>query len=308
MFFILDITNVNLNESNFSSFVYRTEGNPNIYEDNYRQLQRFVDGSLDSYRHELSKLLYPVFVHMYLELVCSEHENQAISFMKQFGNQQEFVFSDDIHKLSLVTKREHFSMFNEVIESFRNNQELYTIRLSRDSHNYLKRFLQDKSQTTSGKATILVNIIQEHLFIDVYEGLTRSKANVEALSGAMFGEATRDVNKTKVFYGLPKEPDYKMDYEIDLDVDSSSQQNFSNDLSEHQGSGLSSKKKKMKKDTNQSKKARSDPNAPPSSRIPLPEMRDTEQYEKMRARKEMAKALKLGRFTSCFLPNLTIHF
>lgn len=298
MFCFADISNVNLNESNFPSLVYRNEGNPNIYEDNYKQLQRFVDGSLDSYRHELSKLLYPVFVHMYLELVCSDHEDQAIAFFKQFFKQQEFCFSDDINKLGLITKRSHFTMYNEVLESFRSSQQLYTIRLSRDSYNYLKRFLQDKSQTSSGRASILVNIIQEHLFIDVYEGLTRNKSNVEAISGSMFGEAVRDVNKNKVFYGLFKEPDLKMDmFDIDLDLDSSSQQNTSSDLlmdnASHQTS-ISFKKKKAKKDTSQSKKARNDPNAPPLTRIPLPELRDAEQHEKLRARKEAMKALKLS--------------
>lgn len=244
---------------------------------------------------------------MYLELVCSDHEDQAIAFFKQFHKQQDFCYSDDINKLGLITKRSHFSMYNEVLENFRGSQQLYTIRLSRDSYNYLKRFLQDKSQTSSGRATILVNIIQEHLFIDVYEGLTRNKANVEALSGAMFGEATRDVNKNKVFYGLFKEPDLKMEmFDIDIDLDSSSQHNLGNDLSMMDSSHstpISFKKKKTKKDSSQAKKARSDPNAPPVNRIPLPELRDAEQHEKIRARKEAMKALKLGmhfKFDYCF--------
>ncbi|KAF7488813.1 Transcription initiation factor TFIID subunit 5 [Sarcoptes scabiei] len=293
-----NLDNVGFDQSNFSSLIYRTEENPNIYVENYRQLQRFVDTALDSYRHELSKILYPVFVHMYLELVCSGHEDQAISFMKQFGKQQEFCYDNDINKLSLVTKKEYLSMYNEILESFRNSQQLYTLRLSRDSYNYLKRFLQDKSQTSSGKATILVNIIQEHLFIDVYEGLTRSKTNVEAISGAMFGEASRDINKNRVYYGLFKEPDIKIDMlDIDIDLDSSSQQNAFNDSLLGDGPNLtpfSIKKKKIKKDSSQSKKARNDPNAPPLTRIPIPELRDAEQMEKKRAKKEALFALKLG--------------
>ncbi|KAH7640217.1 transcription initiation factor tfiid subunit 5-like protein [Dermatophagoides farinae] len=315
---IKNLANVDpLKETNFSSLVYQTEENPNIYEDNYKQLQRFVDSSLDSYRHELSKLLYPVFVHMYLELVCSGHEEQAISFMRLFGKQQEFCYTDDINRLSLITKRDHLSMYNEVLESFRNSQQLYTIRLSRDSYNYLKRFLQDKSQTSSGKATILVNIIQEHLFIDVYEGLTRSKMNVEALSGAMFGEASRDINKKRVYYGLFKEPDLKIDmFDLDIDLDCSSQHNVnSNDVSMNDATGGSSttttghasfsmKKKKMKKDSSHSKKARNDPNAPPLTRIPIPELRDTEQLEKRRAKKEATKALKLE---NDLLPSICLY-
>ena len=103
----------------------------------------------------------------------------------------------------------------------------------------------------------------------------------------------------KVYFGLFKEPDFKFDmFDIDMDMDtSSSQANFVNDTSMTDGqasSSMSMKKKKVKKDTSQAKKARNDPNAPPLSRIPLPELRDAEQYEKMRARKEATLALKLG--------------
>ena len=36
-----------------------------------------MDSSLDLYRHELALILYPVFVHMYLELVYNGHEAKA---------------------------------------------------------------------------------------------------------------------------------------------------------------------------------------------------------------------------------------
>lgn len=303
-----DLSNATISESNFSTLMYKSEGNPNIYEDNYKQLQRFVDSSLDSYRHELSRLLYPVFVHMYLELVCSGHEQQAISFMNKFGKQQEFCYSSDINKLSLVTRPEHFNRYNEVVENFRNTQELYTVRLSRDSHNYLKRFLQDKSQTTSGRATILVNIIQEHVAIDIYDGLTRHKSNVEAVSGAMLGEVARRVNTSRVYYGLLKEPDVKIDIEFDADFDltsGASNQQANDSLAAGETSHANIlKKKKLKKDPSGSKKARNDPNAPALTRIPLPELRDTEHKEKARARKEAQKALKLGKDV---LPSICLY-
>lgn len=109
----------------------------------------------------------------------------------------------------------------------------------------------------------------------------------------------REVNQKKVYYGLFKEPEFKMDmFDIDLDLDTSSNQGgFGNDAA---GDGLpsssKSQKKKTKKETNKSKKARNDPNAPALTRIPLPELRDAEQFEKMRARKESMKAAKIGMF------------
>lgn len=51
---------------------------------NFRMLQRFVDGSLDVHKWELAQLLYPVFVHMYLELVYNHHKVKSSSFFQKF--------------------------------------------------------------------------------------------------------------------------------------------------------------------------------------------------------------------------------
>ena len=72
--------------------VPQTDNDPAIYEDAYHDLVRFVDASLDLYRHELSLILYPVFVHMYLELVYNRHEAAAKRFVERYGNIQESFF------------------------------------------------------------------------------------------------------------------------------------------------------------------------------------------------------------------------
>lgn len=59
-------------------------------------------------------------------------------------------------------------------------------------------------------------------------------------------------------------------------------------------SGPKAKKKKARKDALLTKKSRSDPNAPPVNRIPLPELRDAEKLDKMAAAREATKRLKLG--------------
>jgi len=61
--------------------------------------------------------------------------------------------------------------------------------MSRDTLSILKRHLQEK------KHSVLLNIIQEHLYFDMYEGVARNKQQIEATSGAMVGEATRQGNK-----------------------------------------------------------------------------------------------------------------
>jgi len=56
-----------------------------------------------------------------------------------------------------------------------------------------------------------------------------------------------------------------------------------------------SKKKKGKKDwLGLSKKGKNDPNAPPMTRMPLPELRDVDKLEKAKALRESAKRATLG--------------
>ena len=64
--------------------------------------------------------------------------------------------------------------------------------MSRDSYNHLKRHLQEKKQNQ------LLNIIQEHLFIDVFDGAPRTKQQIDATAGGLAGEACRDANKVSL--------------------------------------------------------------------------------------------------------------
>ena len=65
---------------------YNQQGDPTMYEEYYSGLKHFIECSLDCHRAELSQLFYPLFVHMYLELVYNQHENEAKSFFEKYVN------------------------------------------------------------------------------------------------------------------------------------------------------------------------------------------------------------------------------
>lgn len=65
---------------------YSQQGDPSMYEEYYSGLKHFIECSLDCHRAELSQLFYPLFVHMYLELVYNQHENEAKSFFEKYVN------------------------------------------------------------------------------------------------------------------------------------------------------------------------------------------------------------------------------
>lgn len=212
---------------------------------------------------------------MYLELVYNNHESQAISLMERFGPEQEYYYQEDIKRLGMVTKSDQMSG-NDLAESLKSNE--FIIRVSRDTLSLLKRHLSEKKQS------VIMNIINEHLYFDLYEGVARNKAQCNATAGAMIGEAKRQDNKIKVYYGLLKEPDFQSlvnappEEDDDMDPDAPDKP----------------KKKKPKKDPLFSKKSKSDPSAPTIDRIPLPELKDVDKIEKLKALREAAKRVNLG--------------
>lgn len=62
---------------------YSQQGDPALYEVYYSGLKRFIETVLDCHRAELSQVFYPLFVHMYLELVYNNHENESKAFFEK---------------------------------------------------------------------------------------------------------------------------------------------------------------------------------------------------------------------------------
>ena len=118
-------------------------------------------------------------------------------YVSEFGPKQEPFYQEDIKKLSYITKREHMKG-SELMENFRTSQ--FTVRMSRDTYTQLR---QQKKFMAEKKHAVLWNIIQEHLYLDVYEGIARNKQQIVATAGGMVGEANRQANRAKVFYGKP---------------------------------------------------------------------------------------------------------
>lgn len=63
-------------------------------------------------------MLYPLFVHMYLEMVYNNHEIKASKFMERFAPDQEDYYKEDIKHLSFITKKEHMKG-SDLMENFK---------------------------------------------------------------------------------------------------------------------------------------------------------------------------------------------
>lgn len=82
---------------------YSQQGDPALYEVYYSGLKRFIESVLDCHRAELSQVFYPLFVHMYLELVYNNHENEAKAFFEKWVSSfYLFIHHSFIHRTAPI--------------------------------------------------------------------------------------------------------------------------------------------------------------------------------------------------------------
>ena len=111
----------------------------------------------------------------------------------------------------------------------------------------------------------------------------------------MVGEASRQANRTKIMYGLPREPDLSGFGLFDLNDD---------DDEGGEGDKDKPKKKRIKRDLAALRKQKNDPNAPSATRMPFPELRDVDKAEKAKALREIMRRQNLSAET---LPSIIFY-
>jgi len=279
----VDIKDTNQNESDLANVLseYESDADPLRYEEYYEGLQAFVERSLDVHKHELSLVLYPVFVHLYLECVYKGYEVQAERFYEKFSKFQESYRNDDLEKLRFLNKRDHMKMNNEYLHLFRSSK--YVIKMARESFNVLKKYLQGKQQD------VLLNLIQQHFHLDVFDGRPRSKRAIEATTGFLTGEAPPDANQSRIFYGLLHDAELLAALAEEGDSDDD------NDIPMDGKDAKDGKPPKKKKKRDDGKKRHAaDPNAPKPDRIPYPKPKDQEKRMNLAMYKDISKRLHVG--------------
>ncbi|KAJ3223758.1 Transcription initiation factor TFIID subunit 5 [Clydaea vesicula] len=153
---------------------------PNIYSNFYSLLRNWInESSLDLYKFELRRCLFPIFVYSYLNLVESDHPKEAQTLMKSFEQDHQEQHSQDLEKLSCVLSKNHL-VENEFVKEFKSSK--YKIRMSRYSFELLLSFLQNN------KMMLILRILNEHLAIKVTTDKPRLLNQDESDGGAVDNE------------------------------------------------------------------------------------------------------------------------
>ena len=157
-------------------------------------LARWVDDSLELYKPELRRLLWPVFVYSFLGLV-QDHYTELVS---QFYNEYSKLFveghSEDLRVLRPVQLQEHIDN-NATAKAYRNNR--YRLTLTQTIYYNLCQFLETKDREGG---SVILNIIQTRMNV---VSIDRASAGSDRAFAAMIAKLHGDTDLPDEDEGIP---------------------------------------------------------------------------------------------------------
>ncbi|GHJ85202.1 hypothetical protein NliqN6_1604 [Naganishia liquefaciens] len=106
----------------------------------YLKLREWVEAGLEGWKPELREILYPVFVHTFLDLLDSDLGQTAKDFFNRSAAYHDVLHHADLIQLKNVSSSAHL-LVNPLVVRFRRNK--YTVNLSRGSFGLLIGWLSD---------------------------------------------------------------------------------------------------------------------------------------------------------------------
>uniref|UniRef100_A0A060T8F1 ARAD1D05940p n=1 Tax=Blastobotrys adeninivorans TaxID=409370 RepID=A0A060T8F1_BLAAD len=271
--------------------IARTPEDPSLYYRAYASLKDWAESSLELYRPELRRLLYPIFVHMFLELIAKGHTDSAKQFFGDFSLDHEILHGQDIDKLSSVSLPAHLTE-NPLAKALRESK--YRIKVSRTSFDLLLDFLHE-IETSGGSIVIrLLNrymdtyitfsrpsIFDTDSSLDPDEGLVGTQA-----SGGSAAEQVAKFNSQPVKLGkLPPDPEMEKDVTqklTDMDNQAKSEQEM--------GTGAST----LVEEYQASVKQEEGVEAPTRESLPLPQYKTADIEAEVQRVVDSRAKIKLG--------------
>ncbi|KAL2317983.1 hypothetical protein Fmac_031859 [Flemingia macrophylla] len=165
------------------------------YHDGYCRLRAWAYRSLESYKHELLRVLYPVFIHCFMDLVARGYLHEAWNFFNTFREDHEKMHSRDLQKLELVLSPTQLEEM-EFAHSLR--QSKFNIKICGYSYELLLQHLHSMQSTT------IIGVINEHISFKVTNGQPSSISDdpeAVTLTGNI-QDAANHVNQKEILWGM----------------------------------------------------------------------------------------------------------
>jgi transcription initiation factor TFIID subunit 5 len=205
--FIFDACLDQSSERTISTFNPKESISPRVVEESYQKLKEWSENSLDLYKSELKLPLYPLFVHIFLDLLSRGFSQEAQKFMD--SNKSDFIEDyPDVAHLSSLNSPLHLAE-SQFASMYRGNK--YSLTMSLYSFELLIAFLQDN------KFMALLKFINQYLNIKIVSAQPNN--GVIGITGNTCAQIS-SINQTPIFPGASfPDPVFKEVVEAKIKMD-----------------------------------------------------------------------------------------
>lgn len=119
----------------------------------FQLTSQWIDNALDIYKPELKRILWPLFVYSFLNMLSEHYMRDSQEFFSIYRNAFEQEHENDLRALAPMSLPEHVDS-NSVAQVYRNNK--YRLTMSNMAFMTLTQFLESKEK--EGGATIITLI------------------------------------------------------------------------------------------------------------------------------------------------------
>ncbi|KAH9262257.1 hypothetical protein BASA82_000706 [Batrachochytrium salamandrivorans] len=259
---------------NFIMFYNEAEANnPLAYEQSYTRLRKWIDDSIDVYKLELRVILFPIFVHAYLDLIEKDLKEQAQHFFETCRLDHMESHGPDMLRLSSILDAQYIDE-SDFVQNFRQNK--YGVKMSKYAFELLLCFLQDN------KFMLLLRITNQYVSIQAVSdkaGYNIDEVDPDDGAGLVGPHIShlQSFNREPLLLGrLPPDVQFLSDVEKAIALQ---REEDAEDL-------------KQQVDTLM--KASAEADAPRRDNVPLPPRRRFEIQEELEALRDIRKQIKCG--------------
>ncbi|SAL96088.1 hypothetical protein [Absidia glauca] len=264
------------------------------YDVSYKNLREWIENSLDwykvggkedMYKPELRSVLFPIFVHAYLDLVQKRQVEQAKDFFAAYHTDHIELHTPYLKRLESIKEPQHVRE-NELAQIYRNNK--YNLRMSSVPFELFLSYLQDN------RFMLLLRIVNQYINIQVVHGkLLKSAGGLElddviGITGHQ-SQHLETFNQQPVQLGqAPLDPALKE--EIEQALKDEDQLSNKDENTENADASMTTSLLELFKKVTQEESV----NGPAMNDIPLPPYRGTDVQAQVNLLKDMGKRLPLG--------------
>ncbi|KAL8282623.1 hypothetical protein RB597_010042 [Gaeumannomyces tritici] len=205
---------------------------PNRFLQSFNMVRDWVENNLDVYKFELRKILWPLFIYSYLDLVEDGYPQDAKALLQQLKPHFESVHSDALKTLATIKLPVHVKE-NDMTRKYRENK--YKIPLNQFVTGNLFNFLERETDTGGAVATYLLQTycslestsrgpIEPYSFEAIYrrtQNVELDEADaMEGIPGVFTGANNKDALDASAplkLGALPMEPELRDDVRAELE-------------------------------------------------------------------------------------------